>query len=200
MAEMLYHKRIKFGAVPSVGSVPTTKATFAVPVSTKSKAEIQTAWSNATNTIAGLVQALKDCGCGTGGFPFYDPGYSTRETIVGLTYYNEAMSLMPLSSIFPGSMGSYDMTAYCDENGSGIYGIKGSSIYFRYNNTNTSIYSAGYNNTLGVSAAGNAGSVTPFLIFFSSDGFLGLFDSATTETTLIWGLKARAFQKRSRRG
>ena len=174
MAEMLYHKRIKFGAVPSVGSVPTTKATFAVPVSTKSKAEIQTAWSNATNTIAGLVQALKDCGCGTGGFPFYDPGYSTRETIVGLTYYNEAMSLMPLSSIFPGSMGSYDMTAYCDENGSGIYGIKGSSIYFRYNNTNTSIYSAGYNNTLGVSAAGNAGSVTPFLIFFSSDGFFGL--------------------------
>lgn len=169
MAETLYYKRIKFGAVANVGDVPTVDTTIAIPVSPYTLSEIRTAWNAAPNTLAGLVQALVDCGCGTGGCPFYDPGYSTLETIVGLTYYDDAISAMPLSQKISGSMGSYNITAYCNETGTGIYGLRSTGMYFRYNNSSTTLFVAGYINTLGVSAYGNAGSVTPYFAFFSSD-------------------------------
>ena len=64
-------KRLKFGQVDNYGDIPSTNATIVIPTSTKTKAEIQAAWSAAPNNLQSLIQALIDCGCGGGGFPFY---------------------------------------------------------------------------------------------------------------------------------
>lgn len=171
-------KQLKFGQVDNYGDVLSINATIVIPTSTKTKAEIQAAWGAAPNNLQSLVQALIDCGCGGGGVPFFDPGYTTG-TLSTLSNYDIAIAAMPLSDIISGTA-SYGtgsngkFMAYCDEDGNGIYGKPGACVGFRYNSSSFDIYNGGYINTLGISAYPGGSEVQIYLIFFTSDGYFCL--------------------------
>lgn len=198
-------RQLFFGETTGYGVVPerSTKTKIYIPVSEKTKSEIDNMWSGlpTSSDAATIVSTFLANGIGGGGFPYFDPGrayggnsYST------FPRYQTLAPVEPRSIAISGSI-TKNYLAYCDSTGSGLYAAYGVSLRLMINNTNAGQVSVtGDYSTLGFGGYSHATAIYANILFVSSDDYVGLtsigsnknnsvfrwFNSADSQRLLTW--------------